>query len=40
MAVSGYVLEWTFQGLAQGNTIAGTVDLGEYGKATWKAVRA
>jgi len=40
MAVSGYVLEWTFQGLAQENTMAGTVDLGEYGKATWKAVRA
>ena len=40
MAVSGYALEWTFQGIAQGNAMAGTVDLGEYGKATWNAVRA
>jgi seryl-tRNA(Sec) selenium transferase len=40
MAVSGNVLEWTFQGIVQGNTMAGTVDLGEYGKATWTAIRA
>jgi hypothetical protein len=40
MAVSGNVLEWTFQGIAQGNTMAGTVDLGEYGKAAWTAIRA
>jgi hypothetical protein len=39
MAVPGNVIEWSFQGIAQEKTMAGTVDLGEYGKATWKAIR-
>ena len=37
MAVSGNILEWAFRGVVQGNTMAGTVDLGEYGNATWTA---
>ena len=39
MAVPGNFIEWTFQGIAQENTMAGTVDLGEYGKAAWEAIR-
>lgn len=39
MAVSGNEIPWTFQGNVQGNTMAGTVHLGEYGDATWKATR-
>jgi hypothetical protein len=39
MAVPGNFIEWTFQGTAQGNKMAGTVDLGEYGKAAWEAIR-
>jgi hypothetical protein len=39
MAVPGNLIEWTFQGIAQEKTMAGTVDLGEYGKATWEAIR-
>jgi seryl-tRNA(Sec) selenium transferase len=39
MAVPGNFIEWTFQGAAQGNKMAGTVDLGEYGKAAWEAIR-
>ena len=31
MAVQGNFIEWTFQGNVQGNTMTGTVDLGEYG---------
>jgi seryl-tRNA(Sec) selenium transferase len=37
MAVPGNSIEWTFQGKAQRNAMAGTVDLGEYGKAAWEA---
>jgi seryl-tRNA(Sec) selenium transferase len=39
MAVSGDTLTWKFRGCVQGNTMTGTVDLGEYGKATWSANR-
>jgi seryl-tRNA(Sec) selenium transferase len=40
MAVPGNSIEWTFQGIVQGNTMAGMVDLGEYGKAAWEAIRS
>ena len=40
MAVGGNVIPWTFKGNVQGNEIAGTVNMGEYGNATWKATRA
>ena len=40
MAVSGDTLTWTFRGNVQGDTMTGTVDLGEYGKASWTANRA
>ena len=39
MAVSGNAIPWTFQGTVQGSSISGNVHLGEYGDATWKAVR-
>jgi uncharacterized pyridoxal phosphate-dependent enzyme len=39
MEVSGNSIPWTFQGTVQGNTMGGTVHLGEYGEATWKAIR-
>jgi hypothetical protein len=39
MEVSGNSIPWTFHGTVQGNTMSGTVHLGEYGEATWKAVR-
>ena len=40
MAVPGNTVQWTFKGTVTGNEIAGTVNMGEYGNATWKAVRA
>lgn len=40
MAVSGNVIPWIFKGNVEGRNIAGTVHLGEYGDATWKAIRA
>jgi uncharacterized pyridoxal phosphate-dependent enzyme len=40
MAVSGNVIPWIFKGNVEGSNIAGTVHLGEYGDATWKAIRA
>jgi hypothetical protein len=40
MAVSGNSVPWNFKGAVHGNTMTGTVALGEYGQATWKAVRA
>jgi hypothetical protein len=40
MAVSGNSVPWTFKGKVQGSSMAGTVNLGEYGEATWKATRA
>jgi hypothetical protein len=39
MEVPGNFIEFHFQGNAQGNTMTGTVDLGEYGKAAWEAIR-
>jgi uncharacterized pyridoxal phosphate-dependent enzyme len=40
MVVGGTDVPWTFQGTAQGNNLSGTVLLGEYGQASWKALRA
>ena len=40
MAVGGNSIPWTFKGTIEGNNIAGTVRMGEYGGATWKAIRA
>jgi uncharacterized pyridoxal phosphate-dependent enzyme len=39
MAVSGNAIPWTFKGNVSGGSAAGTVHLGEYGDATWKATR-
>jgi len=39
MEVSGNSIPWTFHGTVQGNNMSGTVHLGEYGEATWKAIR-
>ena len=40
MPANGYEIIWDFHGTVNGNTAAGTVSLGEYGSAQWKAVRA
>ncbi|WP_260704723.1 PLP-dependent transferase [Edaphobacter flagellatus] len=40
MAVGGNTIMWTFKGKVEGNEISGTVNMGEYGNATWTAVRA
>ncbi|WP_263383804.1 PLP-dependent transferase [Granulicella arctica] len=40
MAVSGNSVPWNFRGTVQGNSMSGTVHLGEYGEASWKAARA
>jgi uncharacterized pyridoxal phosphate-dependent enzyme len=40
MEVPGNSIRWTFRGVASGNSIGGTVHMGEYGDATWKAVRS
>jgi seryl-tRNA(Sec) selenium transferase len=40
MKVPGNTVLWTFKGNVTGNEIAGTVNMGEYGNATWKALRA
>jgi seryl-tRNA(Sec) selenium transferase len=39
MSVGGNVIPWTFKGEVQGNKMAGAVNLGEYGDATWHANR-
>jgi seryl-tRNA(Sec) selenium transferase len=39
MEVSGNSIPWTFHGTVQGNNMSGIVHLGEYGEATWKAIR-
>jgi hypothetical protein len=39
MAVPGNGITWTFRGSVEGDTIKGDVDMGEYGPATWSAVR-
>jgi uncharacterized pyridoxal phosphate-dependent enzyme len=40
MAVSGNGIPWTFRGVVAGSTMSGTVHMGEYGDATWKAVKS
>ena len=40
MPVGGNSIRWTFTGKVSGNSMAGTVDMGEYGPATWSAIRA
>jgi seryl-tRNA(Sec) selenium transferase len=40
MEVPGNPIAWTFKGTVQGSEIAGSVHMGEYGDATWKATRA
>jgi len=40
MDVPGNGIPWNFKGVVQGNDIAGTVNMGEYGNATWKATHA
>jgi D-glucosaminate-6-phosphate ammonia-lyase len=39
LPVQGTRLDYRFDGTIQGQTIEGEVDLGEYGKARWKARR-
>ncbi len=39
MPVSGNSILWTFKGQVEGDRLAGTVHLGEFGDATWSAVR-
>jgi hypothetical protein len=40
MQVPGNQVPWTFKGSVQGSSITGNVHMGEYGDATWKAIRA
>lgn len=40
MQVSGNVIPWRFKGTVRGNSMRGTVTMGEYGAATWTASRA
>ena len=40
MPVSGGRIGYIFKGTVQGNTMSGTVTMGEYGSATWNATRA
>lgn len=40
MIVPGNGINWTFTGNFEGNRISGSVDMGEYGPATFTAVRA
>ena len=40
MAVSGNSIPWTFRGIISGNSITSTVHMGEYGEATWVAVKS
>jgi hypothetical protein len=39
MPVGGNAIEYAFSGTASGNSMSGTVALGEYGKAEWSATR-
>ena len=39
MEVSGYSVSWHFSGTVLGVMMSGKVNLGEYGDATWKALR-
>jgi hypothetical protein len=40
MAVSGNQFPWSFKGTVQGDSMGGTVRMGEYGQANWTATRA
>jgi uncharacterized pyridoxal phosphate-dependent enzyme len=40
MAVSGNSIPWTFHGIVTGNSMSGTVSMGEYGDAVWSAVKS
>jgi hypothetical protein len=40
MPVSGNHIVWTFKGTVTGNAISGSVDMGEFGPATWTAMKA
>lgn len=40
MEVPGNTIHWTFRGVLAANSISGTVNMGEYGDATWTAVKA
>ena len=40
MEVSGYSVTWHFAGIASGGSMSGKVNMGEYGAAEWKAVKA
>jgi uncharacterized pyridoxal phosphate-dependent enzyme len=40
MQVPGNSIPWTFKGAVHGNTITGSVHMGEYGNAEWKAIHA
>ncbi len=39
MAVPGNTIPWTFRGVVSGNSIKGTVSMGEYGNAVWSAMK-
>jgi hypothetical protein len=39
MPVSGNSISWTFKGKLEGDRLSGTVHLGEFGDATWTAMR-
>jgi seryl-tRNA(Sec) selenium transferase len=39
MPVSGNTIFWTFKGEVRENAMSGSVNLGEYGEATWQAAR-
>jgi hypothetical protein len=40
MEVPGNAISWTFRGVVTGNNASGTVHMGEYGDATWTAVKS
>lgn len=40
MPVAGFGIQWTFEGTVRGSTASGKVDMGEFGPATWTAVKA
>jgi len=39
MPVGGNEIEYSFSGIATGNSMSGMVALGEYGHAEWSAIR-
>jgi hypothetical protein len=40
LPVTGYPITCHFKGTVQGNSMSGTLTMGEYGEVTWDAVRA